>query len=109
MKYNDMFKDIYKYDCHPHVIQRLNEELRLLNEELDKSDLDPRLVEVMKQQIKELEKLREEIITVNSKLPKNEQDRALFYQKVAELDPDAVSYEIAKKIAEDFDKVIYKK
>lgn len=105
-KYNDAFKDIYKYDCHPHVIQRLNEELRLLNEELAKSDLDPRLIKVMKQQVKELEKLRDEVTTVDAKLPKNEQERALFYQQVAELDPDAVDDEIAEKIAKDFDKII---
>lgn len=105
-KYNDAFKDIYKYDCHPHVIQRLNEELKLLNEELSKSDLDPRLVKVMKQQVKELEKLRDEVTTVDKKLPKSEQERALFYQQVAELDPDAVDDEIAKKIAEDFDKIM---
>jgi recombinational DNA repair ATPase RecF len=87
-------------------MQRLNEELKLLNEELAKSDLDPRLVKVMQQQVKELENLRDEVTKVDNKLPKSEQERALFYQQVAELDPDAVDEEITKKIAEDFDKII---
>ena len=106
MKYDDLLRDIYKYDCHPHEIQRLNEELRLLKEELAKSDLDPKLVKVMKQQVKELEDLRDEVTRIDKNMPDNERERALFYQQVAELDPNAVNDEIAKKIAEDFDKII---
>ena len=101
--FNDAFSDIYKFDCHPHVIQRLNEEIKTLKYELDKSDLDPKLLKAIKEQIKELEKLRDEATKINNKLPKDEQERAALFANINKMDPDAVDEEIEDRINKAFD------
>lgn len=101
--YNDAFRDIYLFDCHPQVIQRLNEELKTLKQELEKSNLDPKLVAAMKKQVKQLEKLRDEVTNTMKNMPEDEKTRAEFYAEINKLDPDAVDKELEDRITRAFD------
>lgn len=104
--FNDACKDLYKYDCHPHVIQRLNEEIKTLKSELSKSDLDPKLVTVMNKQVKQLEDLLKEVTKLSDKLPTNENERAQFFSYINDQDPDAVDEEVEKRITKAFDDLL---
>lgn len=103
--YNDMLKDIYKFDEHPHIIQRLNEEIKTLEYEASKADIDPKLIEAMQNQINQLKALRDQITEINNKMTEEQKSQADFYKSVNELDPDAVDEEIEKAIAAAFDDV----
>ena len=98
-----IFREIYKFDCHPNVIQRINEEIKTLKYELDKSDLDPKLIKAMKEQVKQLEKLKDEAMKVSKDLPESEQERAAFFAKVNEEDPDALDQDLEDYINRAFD------
>lgn len=107
-KYNDIVKDFYRFDCHPHIIQRINEEIKLLNYELDKSDLDPKLVKAMRAEVKELERLKNESMKVCKEAEHDEKVRAEFYRFVNTKDPDAVSKKIEDEINKAFDEYVKK-
>ena len=107
-KFNEIVKDFYRFDCHPHIIQRINEEIKLLNYELDKSDLDPKLVRAMREQVKELERLKNESMKVCKEAEHNEKVRAEFYRFVNTKDPDAVSKKIEDEINKAFDEYVKK-
>lgn len=102
-KYNDACKDIYKYDEHPNVIQRINEEIKTLQYELEKSDLDPKLIEAMKKQLKELEDIKNQAMKVVKSAQEDEKNRAIFYKYINDKDPNAVDDEIEKEINDAFD------
>lgn len=101
--FNDIVKDFYRFDCHPHIIQRINEEIKLLKYELEKSDLDPRLVKAMKSQVKELEQMKNESMKVYEEMSHNDKARAEFFRFVNTKDPDAVSDKVEEEINKAFD------
>lgn len=105
-EYKEIMKDIYKYDEHPHVIQRINEEIKTLQYELEKSDLDPKLVEAMKEQIKELEKIRDQAIKVIKTAREDERMEAEFYKYVNDKDPNAIDDKIEEEINKAFDEFL---
>jgi hypothetical protein len=104
--YNDAIKDIYNYDCHPHVIQRINEEIKTLRYELQKSDLDPKLVKAMNEQLDQLEALKNEATKIVDSSRDNERARATFYKYVNDKDPNAIDDAIEEAINIAFDNVI---
>lgn len=104
--YNDAIKDLYKFDCHPHVMQRLNEEIKTLEYELAKSDLDPRLVKDMQNQINQLKKLKDQAMKKVIEGQKNENLAAAFNKYVNSRDPNAVDKALEDKINECIDALI---
>lgn len=104
--FNDIFKDIHKFDCHPHVIQRLNEEIKTLKAELEKCDLDPKLVKAMKNQIKQLEDLKNELTKITDNMTEEEQKRASYYASVENEEPDAIDQDLEEKITRAFDSLL---
>lgn len=105
-RFNDAIRDIYKYDCHPHTIQRINEEIKLLEYELEKSDVDPKLKKVLKEQLNQLKKLRDECTTVTKNMTEEEIERITYFANVNSLDPDALDKELEDKINKSFDELI---
>ena len=106
--FNNIFKDIHKFDCHPHVIQRLNEEIKTLKAELVKCDLDPKLVKAMKNQIKQLEDLKNELTKITDNMTEEEQKRASYYATVENEEPDAIDQDLEEKITRAFDSLLEK-
>lgn len=101
--YDEACKDVYKFDEHPHVIQRLNEEIKTLEYEIAKADIDPKLIEAAKAQVEQLKTLRDTITKVTDDMTDKEKARAEFYNNINETDPDAVDEEIEKAITAAFD------
>ena len=99
---NDSFEiaylDITDFDVHPQVIQRIHEEIKLLNNELKSSNLDPKLEKVLKEQIKELQDMIEDAINVAENASKVEKARANYYALINNTAPDAVTEELEDAI-----------
>lgn len=104
--WKDLYKDITEFDCHPHNIQRINENIKLLKDELEQADMDPKMKDVIKEQIKELEKLNKEIAEKVKKDPNNTVAAydAYVYKKL----PDATTDKIEQEIADEFNKLLQK-
>lgn len=108
-KFNDIGKDLYIFDEHPHIIQRAIEEIKLLEDELKKSDLDPKLEAVMKAQIKQMKDLLEKATTIVDESQKSENSKKEFYKFIMNEDPDALSEEIEDEIFAALDAGLEKK
>jgi Zn-dependent protease with chaperone function len=104
--WKDLYKDITEFDCHPHNIQRINENIKLLKDELEQADMDPKMKNVIKEQIRELEKLNKEIAEKVKKDPDNTVAAydAYVYKKL----PDATTDKIEQEIADEFNKLLQK-
>lgn len=59
-----MSQDYFKYDPHPHFVQRCNTMIKALEFELNKKDLDPELKSIIKDQIKDLENIKQQFMTI---------------------------------------------
>ena len=105
-KYQKAIAKINFYDIHPQSIQRVNEELKLLKRELAKEDLDPKVKEILEEQISQLEEKLKEFTTTSKKLSKNDNAQRLFNAYINDEFPDAVSEEIEEKIEEALDKLL---
>ena len=86
--------------------QRINEEIKLLEYELEKSDVDPKLKKVLKEQLNQLKKLRDECTTVTKNMTEEEIERITYFANVNSLDPDALDKELEDKINKSFDDLI---
>jgi hypothetical protein len=105
-EFDEAVRDINDYDCHPQLIQRIIEELKLLRREYEKIDIDPKVKEVIKAQIDELEALLKEITSVSKDFSKDEDAQNAYNEYVKEHLPDAVSDEIEAAIEESLDKLL---
>ena len=103
---NEVTAEFYKFDCHPHTIQRLNECIKTLESELEKSDLDPKLIKAMKQQINELKKLRDKATTITNNMTDKQRITAKTNAKVLLEDPDALDKILEDQITKAFDDMI---
>lgn len=100
--YAKAVKNLDEYDCHPHVIQRLNSEIDTLNYELSKHDVDPKLEKVIRQQIKELNELKYKIVEITSDQTKAQQIYATYAAYVDRTLPRGMD----KKIEMEIDKAL---
>ena len=105
-KYAEAMLDINDYDVHPQVIQRIMEEIKLLENELKKEDLDPKVKKVIQDQLNQLRDIIKLATTVKEEMNKREKTRTLYNQYMANECPDAVDKEIEDKIEEALDKVL---
>ena len=106
-KWEEIYKDITEFDCHPHTIQRINENIKILEDELNRADMDPKMKNVIKNQIKEMKALTKEIGTRINKNPNGIQIAydAYVYKEL----PDATTEKIEQEITDNFNKMISKK
>lgn len=102
------FKDYQDYDAHPHVIQRLNSEITTIKDELNKKDVNKDLAKVMKAQIEELEKLKDEAMKVSQDATMSERSRAAYYGFVEKKFPDPIMKSMEKELDKAIDKCIEK-
>jgi len=105
--WQELLKDINEFDCHPHTIQRINENIKLLKNELQQDDMDPKMKEVILKQIKDMEDIVKDIASKSKKDPQN-----IYYKYAAFVNeelPDAVSDKIEDEIADELNKIISKK
>ena len=102
-EYDNDWHDLFKFDCHGYVLQRLCIQLDMLKKEVYNSTLDPKLVKELKQQIKILEKMKQETIK-NLNDPKNQENAKKNYEAIKN-NPEAMEFitkEIEKQIIDDF-------
>lgn len=103
--FDDAVKDICDYDCHPHLVQRINEEIKLLEREVSKDDIDPRFKIVMLDQLDQLRSLLDKITKTSKILSKDENAKNAYHDYVNKNCPTAVSDEIEDKIENALDKL----
>lgn len=104
--FDDAVKDICDYDCHPHLVQRINEEIKLLEREVAKEDIDPKYKLVIYDQISQLKSLLDKITKTSKILSKDENAKNAYHDYVNKNCPTAVSDEIEDKIEEALDKLL---
>jgi hypothetical protein len=105
--WEELYKDITEFDCHPHNIQRINENIKLLKDELKQDEMDPKMKKVILDQISQLESIVKDISTRVNKDPNN--ISAAYAAFVNEELPDATTYQIEEEITDNFNKMVNKK
>lgn len=103
--FDDAVKDICDYDCHPHLVQRINEEIKLLEREVAKNDIDPRFKVIMYDQLDQLRSLLAKITKTSKLLSKDENAKNAYHDYVNKNCPTAVSDEIEDKIEQSLDRL----
>jgi len=106
--YNKLYQDYFLYDVHPHTIQRANSMMNSLKTELAKEDLDPKMKEVIKKQLEEMEKFVKEITTACKNDSERQAVRKAFYNTVNEKSPDALAKELEDEIEKELDEALKK-
>ena len=104
--FDDAVKDICDYDCHPNLVQRINEEIKLLEREVAKDDIDPRFKVIMYDQLDQLRSLLAKITKTSKLLSKDENAKNAYHDYVNKNCPGAVSDEIEDKIEESLDRLL---
>jgi hypothetical protein len=82
------------------------EEIKLLENELKKEDLDPKVKKVIQDQLNQLRDTIKLATTVKEEMSKREKAQTLYNQYMANECPDAVDKEIEDKIEDALDKVL---
>ncbi len=108
LKYEAAFRKIHEYDCHPNSLQRAYEELKLLKREVNKDDLDPKMRDIILEQISQLESIIKDMYTVNDKLSKSQEANRLYNEYINNNIPDAVAEDLEDQIEDAFDKALEK-
>ena len=105
--WDEIYKDINEFDCHPHKIQRINENIKLLKNELTLQDMDPKMKAAIIQQIKDMEAIVKDMAT---KINKNPDDIKAKYDAFVNSElPDATTEKIENEIADELNKLLEKK
>jgi hypothetical protein len=105
--WKDLFKDINEFDCHPHSIQRINENIKLLKDELKQEDMDPKLKNVI---IKEISEMEDIVKNIANKVKDNPDDiQAKYDAFVNEKLPDATTEKIENEITDELNKLLERK
>ena len=108
---NDAFDkemlDINDYDCHPQVIQRIMEEVKLIENELKREDIDPKVKELLQSQLDELKAILESATTVSDEMTDKEKAQAEYNKYILNQNPDSVDKEIEDKIEKALNDALY--
>ena len=104
--WDKLYLDINEFDCHPHNVQRINECIKTLEDELKQADMDPKLKSSIEKQIKEMKKNVENIKNMIDKDPKNM--KVAYDAFVAKKLPDATTKKIEDEINDEFNKALRK-
>ena len=110
LKYTqELTKDSFKHDCHPHLIQRANTMIESLKFELSKKNLDPEMRKIIEKQIKEMEDCKKEFMKVrddDNEIAKVERVYAAVVEKKF---PEATTEKLEKEINKQIDDLCNKK
>ena len=106
-KFDELWIDADKFDEHPHYIQRINEEIKVLEYELKKG-CDPKYAEVIKSQIAQLKTILKTATTIIKTFNEDEKAKALYNAYINNKEPNAVDEEIEDKINEALDSILSK-
>ena len=104
-KWEELYRNINEFDVHPYNIQRINECIKLLEDELNQKSMDPKMKGVIKQQIADLKKLIDDCCNDKDK-DEREKKRALYNAYVAKELPDAVTDKIEEEITKEFNEAM---
>ena len=104
LSYTQAYEDVYKFDEHPQLIQRINSSLSILEAEMKKKELDPKLKKIIQTQIDQIKKLKEEVTTAREDATKAERYRANYNKIVEEEDKYSITKEMEDKINNMIDK-----
>ena len=103
-----VLQNYYLFDPHPHVIQRTNSTIKALKAELEKEDLDPKVKNMLKNQINQIEQFVKEITTATKDDSEREATRKAFYKTINEESPDSLTEELEKEIEKELDEGLKK-
>lgn len=95
--------DLFKFDEHPQNIQRIKSSISVLEFELNKSKLDPKVRKVIKEQIDQLNKVIEMTTKAEKDDTKADQYIANYNKFILDNDPYAINEDIEEKINEMLD------
>jgi uncharacterized coiled-coil DUF342 family protein len=104
-KFDELWIDADKFDEHPHYIQRINEEIKVLEYELKKG-CDPKYEAMIKEQIAQLEKLINDATTIMKRFNQDQKAQALYNAYINQQEPDAVDAEIEDRINDALDALL---
>jgi len=104
--WDKLYLDINEFDCHPHNVQRINESIKTLEDELNQKDMDPKLKSSIQAQIKEMKANVESVKKAIDKDPKNM--KIAYDAYVANKLPDATTEKIEKEINDELNKALRK-
>lgn len=99
MKFGDL-------DVHPELTQRINSNIELLKKEYEKSTIDPAVKKELLQQIKDMEKLINDLTDAQNKIINIDKAQALYNKKINDQLPSAVDEEIENAIDAALDKAL---
>jgi hypothetical protein len=91
-----LYLDINEFDCHPHYIQRINESIKTLEDELNQQDMDPKLKSAIMKQLREMQASIEDTKKAVNKNPDN--IKIAYDAYVANELPDATYESIENEI-----------
>lgn len=104
--FNDAWRHVTEFDEHPALVQRINEEIKLLEREIAKEDVDSKLKKVMMEQLADLKKILDDISDTSKKLNKDDKAETAYNAYIRDELPDAVEDEIEDEIEEALDKLL---
>jgi hypothetical protein len=103
--YKDFMRKIGSYDSHANTIQRLNEEVKLLEYEIANSDLDPKLLKAAKAQLKQLIEIRDKITKAAPTASEQEKLDAEYNAYINSTEPNMVDDELEEIINKEFNSI----
>ena len=106
-KYDQLWTDYTNWDEHPHHIQRINEEIKVLEFELKKG-CDPKYATMIKSQIAQLKQLIKDASTIMKEFNEDEKAKALYNAYINNQEPLAVDEEIEDEINNALDALLTK-
>ena len=107
-KYEAAFRKIHDYDCHPQSVQRAYECLKVLRREVEKDDLDPKVRDVILEQISQFEDIIKDMTSTSEKLSDSQNANRLYNAYVNDNIPDAIAQELEDEIEDALDNVFEK-
>jgi hypothetical protein len=107
-KYDELYKNINEFDCHPYSIQRINECIKVLEDELKQEAMDPKMKKVILEQLDQLKEIIKDATTAKSE-DERETKAAIYNAYVNNKLPDATTKEIEKEITDNLNKIMEKK
>ena len=90
--------DMNDFDEHPNTIQRIISNLNTLEREYEKEDLDPKVKEELKYQIKEIKKILDDLTDVSKDMSNIEKAQAIYFSYVRQECPESISKELEENI-----------
>lgn len=102
-EYDNLWREINKFDVHPQNIQRVLEKIKLLENELKKEDIEPKVKEVIEKQLQQLRDILDDATTVTKEMSKSEKAQTLYNQYIRNECPDAIEDDLEEAIEKALD------